>query len=92
MSATRATKRKEAGRPGLADAIRARLDEDEETLEGASVRLGLKPNTLWRWSSKLIEPTAPFYAVLTDYLGVTLDELGALIVADQLRRWNREHP
>ena len=93
MSATRAAGRTKQGaeRRGLGDAIWAQVGEDEETLEGASIRLGLKPNTLWRWT-RGIEPTPPFYDTLMVYLGVTLDELGALIVADQLRRWNREHP
>ena len=76
---------------GLGEAIRARVDKDGTTLERASIDLGLAPNALSRWNTG-IEPTPTYYALLMDYLGVTLPELGALIVEDQLRRSGLPRP
>ena len=76
---------------GLGDAIRAKLEELGTTMDRASVDLGLSPNALSRWNTG-IEPKAEYYGVLMDFLGVTLEELGALIVVDQLKRAGLPRP
>jgi hypothetical protein len=78
------TSKKTAGR-GLGDAIREEVARRDTTLERASTDLGLVGNALSRWNTG-IEPGAEFYGVLMDFLGVSLAELGALIVVDQLKR------
>ncbi len=70
---------------GLAAAIRERVAELGTSLEQGSVDLGLPKNQLSRWT-RGAEPLPANYEVLMDFLGVSLDELGALIVRDQLTR------
>lgn len=91
--ATTATKRtgRAAGNEGLGDAIKARVADLGTTMDRASIDLGLSPNALSRWNTG-IEPTPAYYGVLMDFLGVTLAELGALIVEDQLRRSGLPRP
>jgi hypothetical protein len=69
----------------------AKVTADGVTLERASLDLDLVPNTLSRWK-KGVEPGAEFYGVLCRWLGVSLEELGALIVEDQLRRSGLPRP
>ena len=78
------TRRKKA--KGLGDAIRERVAEQGVSLEKASRDLGLSSNLLQRWTD-YIEPKADSYEVLMDYIGVRLEELGGLILVDQLRKW-----
>lgn len=70
---------------GLSDAIQAKVHERGKSMVHVSVEIGLTPNALSRWNN-YIEPRAEFYATLMDFLGVKLEELGALIVVDQMRR------
>jgi hypothetical protein len=76
---------------GLGEAIRAKITEEDTTLENAALSLGLPPNALSRWNSGT-EPGPQFYGVLMGFLGVSLSELGALIVEDQLRRSGLPRP
>lgn len=76
---------------GLGDAIREEVARRNTTLERASTDMGLVGNALSRWNTG-IEPGAEFYGVLMDFLGVTLAELGALIVVDQLKRAGLPQP
>ena len=80
-----AAKRPTGTRRGLGEAIREKVAKDGTTMAQASIDLGLTPNALSRWNTG-IEPTAPYYGLLMDYLGVSLEELGALILVDQLKR------
>ena len=74
-------------REGLwGDAIREEVAQRGESLERVSTELGLIGNTLSRWSNG-IEPKAQHYPVLMEFLNVDQDELGALIIEDQIRRW-----
>jgi transcriptional regulator with XRE-family HTH domain len=75
----------------LGDAIRAKCKEKGLTLSDASVQLNLKPNAMSRWAGG-IEPTPQFYGVLMKFLGVSLPELGALIVEEQIRRTGVPRP
>ena len=68
---------------GLSDAIKAKVDELGLTMVNASIGIGQAPNALSRWHNR-IEPGAQYYGVLMDFLGVSLEELGATIVRDQL--------
>jgi transcriptional regulator with XRE-family HTH domain len=81
----------ETRRIALGQAIREKCAEKGLTLADASIQLGLKPNALSRWASG-IEPTAPFYGTLMTFLGVTLPQLGALIVEEQIRRAGLPRP
>lgn len=76
---------------GLGDAIREEVARRGTTLERASTDMGLVGNALSRWNTG-IEPGAEFYGLLMEFLGVTLAELGALIVEDQLRRSGLPRP
>lgn len=70
---------------GLSDAIQAKVRDRGKSMALVSMELGLTPNALSRWNT-YIEPRAEFYTTLMDFLGVKLEELGALIVVDQMRR------
>lgn len=86
-----ATTSKRTAHKGLGEALRERVEKDGTTLEKASLDLGLNPNSLSRWNTG-IEPGPQFYGILMDFLGVSLPELGALIVEDQLRRSGLPRP
>ena len=75
---------------GLGDAIRARVAELDTTMDRASVDMGVSPNALSRWNTG-IEPTPAYYEVLMEFLGVSLDELGGLIVRQQAERAGYHH-
>lgn len=76
---------------GLSDAIRAKVDELGLTMVNASIEIGQAPNALSRWHNR-IEPGPQYYGVLMDFLGVSLEELGAMIVRDQLTRAGLPRP
>ena len=82
---------RQKSRKGLGDAIREKVAEQGTTMERASVALGQTNNALSRWNTG-IEPKAEYYELLMDFLGVSLEELGALIVVDQLRRYGLPEP
>lgn len=70
---------------GLGEAIRAKCDRLGTTMSQASMDLGLPPNAMSRWNTGVL-PTPIHYQVLMDFLGVSLDQLGALIVRQQAKR------
>lgn len=83
--ALRMTKTKRT-QQGLGEAIRARVAELGTTMDRASVELGLSPNALSRWNTK-IEPKPEAYDLLMEFLGVTQEQLGGLILEDRRRRY-----
>lgn len=83
--------RREPKTRGLADAIRAKVSEMGMSLEPASLEWTGQRNTFQRWTTGT-EPKPENYAVLMEFLGVSLEELGALIVEDQLRKSGLPRP
>lgn len=77
-------------RRSLGDAIRERVGND--TLEAHSLACGWDKNQLSRWANGGVEPSPKSYEKLQEFLGVTLDELGALIVETQRRRHLGQRP
>jgi transcriptional regulator with XRE-family HTH domain len=75
---------------GLGDALRAEVKARGLTLDAASLEMGLSPNAFSRWCNG-ISPSARNFEVLMDFLGVYLEELGAMIAIDQWRRWKHRH-
>lgn len=69
----------------LGEAIKAECAKRKITLGDQSIAFGLSANTLSRWCNG-VEPQPPSYGLLMKFLGVTLDQLGALIIEEQLRR------
>lgn len=70
----------------LAEALSERCGQIGLKPDAASLSLGLAKNAIWRWSNGT-EPGPMHYAVLMEFLGVSLEELGSLIAADKLKRW-----
>ena len=68
-------RRAELGRPGLP------ISQKE-----ASLRMGLKDNQVNRWEGGVI-PGAESAEPLQEFLGITQDELGALVMESTVRRW-----
>lgn len=76
---------------GLGQAIREKCAAEGVGLEQMSIDLGLSRNSLSRWNNGT-EPGPENYGVLMDLLGVTLEQLGALIVEDQLKKSGLPRP
>lgn len=73
---------------GLGEAINERVAELDSSLEYESRWvLGMSANQLYRWT-QLIEPKGEeSIQILIDWLGVSQQELGGLILEDRRRRW-----
>lgn len=76
---------------GLGQAIRDRCAEEDIGMQPKALELGLSKNMLIRWNNGT-EPGAEYYGLLMDFLGVTLEELGELILVDQLTRAGLPRP
>ena len=81
--------------PTLPQALRARRAEiaksrglDDFGQEAASLEMGLHKNQCHRWETGTI-PRPESVPVLMEFLGITQDELGAVILETQMERARR---
>jgi transcriptional regulator with XRE-family HTH domain len=73
----------------LTEAIIERLDQLGSTKDDESRKLNVSSNSLSRWSTssnKWSRPGPQFYEILMEFLGVSREELGDLILVDELER------
>lgn len=83
------------GTPTVAEALVARrveIGEKEElgrplTQEAAADLMGVKSNQVNRWEKGQIPEDLTSFAALQRFLGISQDELGALIIESRVRKW-----
>ena len=70
----------------IGGALRAKKAENGYTYRQLDPILGATANAINRWHEDQSRPSAVHAAALMDYLGVDIDELGALILRGEMLR------
>ena len=73
--------------PTLGEALIRRAGERGHDILAAARALDTSRGNVWQWSFDRCDPCPENFLTLMDYLGLTDDELGGLIVRSQLRRF-----
>lgn len=60
------------------------------TLEQASLELGQSKNAISRWVSLVVLPGPDKYAVIAEFLGTTIPDVGASLALDAVERRRRQ--
>ena len=71
----------------LGQVLSAAIRRDDRPLAQVALLLGASRANLVQWCEDLLDPWPENYDALTEYLGIDLDELGALVIRSQIRRF-----
>jgi len=74
----------------LGDALCAAMARDGRPVSEVAVMLGASRANLVGWCSDLLDPGPESFDVLTEYLGIDIDELGRLMIRSKVRRAARD--
>ena len=82
----RTGRHRQLARATLGDVLSNAVDRDGRSFPELALLLGTSHAVVSQWCDDLLDPWPENFDALTEYLGIDLDELGALVIRSQSRR------